>query len=154
MEFLYEGRQYYIGVLSNEERLVEFYENPTEAGANSYYKENEEYSVAANQLFTDHYKFTRKARRLDDVVSKLGWPQPDLIKIDVQGAELDILHGAGNLLRNCGDLIIETQHVEYNIGAPNHDAVVAGLDALGFTLISGFFADNPIDGDSHFRKMR
>lgn len=154
LEFLYEGREYYIGVLSNENRLVDFYENPLEAGANSYYKENEKYSVAASQLFIDDYRFTRRARRLDEVVSELGWPSPNLIKIDVQGAELDILYGAGDLLKTCEDLIVETQHVEYNIGAPGHDDVVTGLETLGFTLVSGFFADNPIDGDSHFRKMR
>jgi Methyltransferase FkbM domain len=39
-----------------------------------------------------------EVRRLDDVLERLGIPQVDFIKLDVEGAELSFLHGASRLL--------------------------------------------------------
>ena len=44
------------------------------------------------------------------------WPAPDLIKMDIQGAEMDVLKGAQDCLKTCKDLIVELQTVEYNKG--------------------------------------
>ena len=38
-EFLYEGYQYHMGVLSDEEKEVDFYQNEYQPGGNSYYRE-------------------------------------------------------------------------------------------------------------------
>ena len=37
--------------------------------------------------------------RLDDAPSRLGVPEPDAVKIDVEGAEQLVVEGAGRLLR-------------------------------------------------------
>jgi len=44
-------------------------------------------------------RVTVEVRRLDDVLETIGWPRVDFIKLDVEGAELSVLHGARQLLR-------------------------------------------------------
>ena len=44
-------------------------------------------------------RVTVEVRRLDDVLERIGWPRVDFIKLDVEGAELSVLNGAGQLLR-------------------------------------------------------
>lgn len=144
---------YNIGVLSDkDDRIIEFYENKIHPGGNSYYRENPKHSNDANILFGKDKIVKKKTSTLDTVVEKRNWPLPDFIKIDVQGSELDILKGATKCLSNCKDVIVELQHVEYNIGAPNKDNVIEYMKQSGFELISNFSNTN-VDGDFHFRKI-
>jgi FkbM family methyltransferase len=46
-------------------------------------------------------------------------PNPDFVKLDVQGAEIDILKGAGDLLDGCSLLLVECPIVPYNLGHRN-----------------------------------
>jgi hypothetical protein len=92
-------------------------------------------------------------RSLDDIVEEKGWPKPDLVKIDVQGAELLILVGAEKTLSECQDIIIEMQHQEYNLGAPQKDIVMVWLDEMGFELVSQIHIGH-VDGDYHFRRRK
>lgn len=149
-EFLYEGENYNINVLSDEEKTVDFYEHPMNPGGNSIYRENIEYNPLADEIYHPNTKFRRLAKRLDTIVQEHHWPQPNLIKIDVQGAELEILKGAGNLLSRCDHLIIEMSKVEYNIGSPKAEEVLSYLNHRGFTMRSEFFSGCEIDGDCHF----
>jgi len=71
-------------------------------------------------------------RRLDILAREHQLPSPDLIKLDVQGAELDVLNGAGAALENCSALIIELSLVQGNEGGPLAAEVIAGIDKLGF----------------------
>lgn len=140
------GLKYHLGVLSDEDnKLIKFYKDPMNLGGNSYYKEN-----------TVHYNETHAmseiSRTLDSVVLENNWPLPDLIKIDVQGAEIDILKGASKCLKNCNDIILEAQHVEYNVGAPGVNEVIDYMRSIGFELIEKFSVGS-IDGDYHFRKV-
>jgi FkbM family methyltransferase len=50
----------------------------------------------ANVTFTERIEVP--IRRLDTMVFELGLPRPDVLKLDVQGAELAILTGSGSLL--------------------------------------------------------
>lgn len=71
-------------------------------------------------------------QRLDTLCAQHGLPAPDLIKLDVQGAELDVLGGAGELLRGCGALIAELSFLASNEGAPLAPRVMSGIEQLGF----------------------
>jgi FkbM family methyltransferase len=71
--------------------------------------------------------------RLDTAVAREQLPAPDLIKIDVQGAELEVLAGAAETLRGAAALVVEVSFVDYNKGGPLAAQVIAAVDRLGFT---------------------
>ena len=152
VEFYYKENNipYHIGLLSDiDNEKIGFFQNVEHPGGNSYYKENTEYSPSANILFPNRIEKT--AMTLDTIVKQKNLPPPDLIKMDVQGAELDILKGAKKALETCQHLILELQHQEYNIGAPFMHEVVRYLDSIGFGLEAASF-DGPggVQGDYHF----
>ena len=145
--YLYKkhGYEYFTGVLSDtDDKEVNYYQNLYNPAGNSYYKENSSFYVNSDIV-------VKKTHKLDTVVWNNNFPYPDLIKIDVQGAELDVLRGAEECLSHASDLIIELQHKEYNIGSPSADEVIQYLKSRGFKLISNFcYTDH--DGDYHFTK--
>ena len=47
------------------------------------------------------------AETLDNIKNKNNLPNPDLIKIDTQGSEIDILKGAKNTLKKCKLIYLE-----------------------------------------------
>jgi FkbM family methyltransferase len=151
-EFLYQeaGVKYNIGLLSDQDgRELGFYENTDYPGGNSYYRENSEFSPAADQLYGESSRRTMTALTLDSVVSIKGFPPPDLIMMDIQGAELDVLHGAKETLKSTTHVILGLQVVEYNKGAPLRDEVILYMHQLGFDCL-GIFCNNGPDGDYHF----
>lgn len=153
-KFLYEqaGLRHFNAVLSNEDnKEVDFYQNLDWFGGNSYYRENPELNQFAETIFNESHIVKKKTRTLDSLVKEHNLPHPDLIKIDVQGAELDVLHGAKETLKHCNDIIVELQHTEYNKGAPHASTVIGFLQEQGFQLISPFVMTKH-DGDYHFRR--
>jgi hypothetical protein len=142
--------KYNIGLLSDQVgKEIGFYENVENPGGNSYYRENSELSPAADLLYPESIRRTLSAVTLDSIVSRRGFPPPDLIKIDVQGAELDVLRGATETLKSVNHVILELQVVEYNKGAPLRDEVILYMHQLGFDCL-GIFCNNGPDGDYHF----
>lgn len=140
------GHRHHIGVLTDHDnKPIKFYKDSMNLGGNSYYKEN---TVHYNETHAIH----EIGKTLDTVAKENNWPFPDLIKIDVQGAELDVLKGAENCLKSCKDIILEAQHVKYNNGAPQVDTVIEYMRNIGFELIAKFNVGD-IDGDYHFRKI-
>jgi FkbM family methyltransferase len=134
-----------IAVLSNVDgKLVDFYEDPNNPGGNSYYKET-------TGAFTDAHKSKRMTMTLDTIAKQNNWQKPDLIKIDVQGAEVDVLKGAAETLSQCKDIILEAQHVDYNEGAPKFEEVKSYLESIGFTL-KAEIVRHEVDGDYHFTR--
>jgi FkbM family methyltransferase len=146
---------YHLGVLSDRDgREVTFHVSPEHPSGNSYYRENSEVNPGAERHFLARDARLVETATLDAVVRANGWPAPDLIKVDVQGAEMDVLKGAQHCLRTCKDLILELQTVEYNRGAPPRDEVIAYVEAQGFALRHGPFRDGGYDGDYHFAAER
>jgi hypothetical protein len=94
----------------------------------------------------------RICRTLDSVVAERGFPLPDLIKIDVQGCEMDIIKGALETLRSAQYLIVELQDTNYNDGAPKADVTLPFIESLGWTCIARKFSDNGPDADYCFRR--
>jgi FkbM family methyltransferase len=151
VEFLYQEQnlKYHIGVLSDSERVVDFYQNDVHPGGNSYYLENVAVNPEVPQYFNESHRRRLRTETLDSVVLSGNFPLPDLIKIDVQGAELDILRGAEYCLSRCNHVILELQVVEYNTGAPLRDTVIAYMAGKGFEC-RGLFSNNGPDGDYYF----
>ena len=139
------GHPYAINVLSDEDdKTVYFYQNDEHPGGNSYYKET-------TGFYKESDKVVKTTKTLDTLVKQNNWPYPDLLKIDIQGAELDMLKGATECLKNCSDIIVECQHKNYNDGAPKINDVKEYLESLGFSFITNFYITD-VDGDYHFRR--
>jgi len=152
-EFLYKekGIEYAIGALGDKQRIVDFYKNTYHPAGNSYYLQNVLVAPETPQYFNESHKIKTGLMPLDTVVKMGNFPAPDLIKIDVQGAEMDIIKGAQETLKTVQHLILELQEVEYNTGAPLREQVIDYLDSIGFTLIKRFSNNGP-DGDYHFKR--
>ena len=70
---------------------------------------------------------------LDQVVTTNS-PGPILLKLDVQGFELEILRGANQLLAKTEVVIIECSLIEYNTGAPLIADVLSFMRDRGFVF--------------------
>jgi FkbM family methyltransferase len=146
---------YHIGVFSDvDDKEITFYKNVTFPGGNSYYMENPQHSSMASVLFENPAnQFKRKTITLDTIRRMKNLPFPDLLKIDVQGCEVDILRGATEILQNVKHLIVELQHVEYNIGAQMCDDSIPIIEAMGFELVTPKFSlSSHADADYHFKR--
>jgi FkbM family methyltransferase len=150
--YIESNHKYHIGLLSSESgKTIDFYQNNTDFGGNSYYRENPAYNPEATFLYDDSKIVKLQSETLDSVVKSKKFNLPDLVKIDVQGAELDVLMGATEVIKSCKHLIIELRHVEYNIGSPERETIIEYLDSIGFENY-GMFCNNGPDADYHFVK--
>jgi FkbM family methyltransferase len=70
--------------------------------------------------------------RLDTLAAREKLPAPDLVKIDVQGAELEVLAGASATLAGASVLVVEVSLVDYNKRAPLMAEVITAVDRIGF----------------------
>lgn len=130
----------HIGILSdvpydNDYKLKFFY-SEDDPGGSSYYKE---IGPKADQIYTkvlvDEPEWLDSLRT--DIIGA------DLIKIDVQGAELDVLEGGRNILYNTPYVIVETRNTEYNQDAPSHQKVHDFLIEVGFELVKEIMNSGP-----------
>ena len=94
---------------------------------NGIYKENTEYTFEPEK---------RICTTLDTLFDE--GDRFDLIKMDVQGAELDILKGGMRTIKKAECLLLEMQMKEYNIGAPMAQDVIIYLADHGFEFIDIF----------------
>jgi FkbM family methyltransferase len=67
--------------------------------------------------------------RIDDVFAGRTF---DFVKIDTQGAELDVLTGGRAVLSKADYILVEVSFVEYNAGGAKAEAVFATLADMGF----------------------
>lgn len=136
---------YYIGPLSDVDgKTVKFYQDNQNPGGNSYYKETTGH-------YNEDHAIMKTAFTLDTVIEYNKWEWPDLIKMDIQGAELDVIKGSPKAFASAKDVILEAQHVDYNEGAPKADEIIAYMKTIGFELVSNF-CKGDVDGDYHFTK--
>lgn len=73
---------------------------------------------------------------LSQVIESVSIPPDSLLKIDVQGYELDVLQGCENLLQRFSYLYIECSFVELYEGQALAYQIIAWLEERGFVLCS------------------
>ena len=138
--------KYNIDVLSDEDdKEVKFYQNDLLPAGNSYYRE-----IGTTNVFLENNFILKKTKKLDSIVKEKEYPYPDLIKIDVQGAELDVIKGSLDVFKHTKLLIIEMQHKEYNLNAPNVNITIKYLNELGWKCIADKLICNEFDADYCF----
>jgi FkbM family methyltransferase len=70
---------------------------------------------------------------LGSVVTKSGRTF-QFLKLDVQGAEIEVLRGLGSRLAEIDVILMEISLVDYNRGAPIVAAMLAEMDKMGFVM--------------------
>jgi len=108
------GKPYDIIALSDKEGIADLYIekiNPTATGA-SLYKENTDWYGEGK------YETVQVNTATLDSRNYFNGEPIDLIKMDIQGAELDVLKGGEKTVKNAKHLLIETSLIQYNQGAP------------------------------------
>lgn len=141
IEFLYNGYNYHIGLLSDKSNITKrFYKNLIHPGGNSYYKENDD------NVFPENIYDEMTTKTLTEVVNNRNFPLPDLVKMDVQGSELDIIKGGIDIINNAKYLICEFQHEDYNKDAPKNTECIEWLENNGWKCIAYLFSQNGGNG--------
>ena len=147
LEELYQKTNvnYNMCCLSNVNDLeVKFYQSDFLFGGNSVFKEKND------KVFPPENFIVKKTITLDTLVEVKNLPYPDLIKMDIQGNELNALKGATNVLKCCSFLILELPDVEYNEGTPQKETVIEYLKSIGFVIFCESFSKNIADSDTCF----
>jgi FkbM family methyltransferase len=118
---------YSICLLSDIEKEVDFYirKNEPRCTGNSIYREN--------TSFYDDDQIIIEKKQTKTLSNLLNNQTFDLIKIDVQGSELDIINGGLDIIKRAKGILMEISLVEYNQNAPTKEFVYDYMDKLGFT---------------------
>jgi FkbM family methyltransferase len=98
---------------------------------------------------------TVEVKALDDFVDAID--APFLLKMDVQGYELEVLRGGRRLLDGDGDLLIECSFRELYAAQPLADEIIAFVRPFGYRLrgvssVSRGADGTPLQGDFFFSR--
>ena len=115
---------YMTALLGKENKEMDYYicDDKQNNHGNGIYKEN------------TNVPFKTIKKRCYTLESLLPTQKFDLIKMDVQGAELDIIQGSPGIIHNAKYLWLELQPHNYNIGAPSAGKVIGYLHQIGFEI--------------------
>lgn len=117
------------------------------------------------QAQQDNFPFTREARRetvqtatLAECIGAAAITGRTLLKLDVQGFELEALQGCDGLLASCAFVYVEVSFVELYVGQALATDIVAFLLARGFALrcvanVSTGRSGKPIQADFLFARV-
>lgn len=115
-------------------------------GESSFLPSNHRVNNGTGHLSTAHnlpFTFTVQVRRLDTLTATMEVQPPQIVKIDVEGSELDVIDGARQTLRDASSIFLETHAFAADL--PDHTfnrLVLQRLNDLGFEIFlkaSAFF---------------
>ena len=117
---------YSICLLSDYEKEVDFYirKNEPRCTGNSIYRENTSF-YDDDQILIEK----KQTQILSKILNKQTF---DLIKIDVQGSEIDIINGGLEIIKESKGILMEISLIEYNKNAPTKEFVYDYMDKIGF----------------------
>lgn len=117
------GFRYFIGVLTSHGGSVRFYKKA--ATGDSIFRENTTHYIEADYV-------EMPSRRLSELVKEHNLKMPDFIKIDVQGAEIEVMNGGLEAIQHAKAILLECPVTQYNIGAPVFDDYLKFMDKIGY----------------------
>ena len=133
------GNLYTISLVGKQNSMAEYFENSKGTG-NSIYRERSRY-------FSSTKSHTKPIRTLDTLMA--GHPAVQMLKLDIQGAELDALMGAERVLESVEVILLEISLINYNEGAPLALDTFSYLNERGFDLFDLIdFTSFPTLGES------
>lgn len=118
---------------------VTFNVHKNHLGGSSLYKESMGTEADGNEI-------TVPIIRIDDILKDKQLDGPYLMKIDVQGAELDALEGARQALLEAEVVVLEVSLFEFMKGAPQFSDVVSYMknrDFVAYDIVLGW--NRPLD---------
>lgn len=117
---------YSISLLSDSEKEVDFYVRKHEprCTGNSIYRENTSFYDDDQVVI-----LKKQTKTLSNILNNKVF---DLIKIDVQGSEIDIINGGLDIFKNAKGVLMEISLVEYNQNAPVKDFVYEYMSKIVF----------------------
>lgn len=128
-------------------------------GINNFYVSNESFNsgVAGLGHSDNRHKFAVSVQTYtgDSLVYSKKYVPPQLIKIDVEGYELEVFNGMKNTLSQYHPIII-FEHSVYRLKERNQskNTVIILLESLGYSVYNQFsnkkITDNDLDNDSDF----
>lgn len=121
------GVDYRICALSDQPgpRIFHRMSNPIKTGS-SFYRENS--SRPSTEISVT-------CQTLDTMLTDQAKSMINLVKIDTQGAEIDIINGGTTLWPNVAAIMMELSLLDYNQSAPSIAEMLQKMDALGFVLL-------------------
>jgi len=134
-----------IGLLGNEDKKVEC-QLHTELNLVNFYEENVELSKVPPSHFVPT---TLQMRKLSTAIKEKNFKLPDLIKMDIQGSELDVIKGSIDIIQHSKVVILELPTLEWNLGAPHKTETIEFMESIGFKNCGEFFR-NPTGADGDF----
>lgn len=91
-------------------------------------------TLDTNNSRTDYEIQKVKSRKLDDFVEKENLPTPTIVKIDVEGAEYDVLKGMNDIFPNIEVVYCEIHHSELDSFNVRYEDITGLLKSKGFEL--------------------
>ena len=125
--------------------LVSALLGPTGGSQVPFYEMETGSSMRAENSNVARHEKLMTTQTLDEAAGQNG--EKLFIKIDVQGAELDVLSGGLKILERCDVVQLETALLPYNEGAPQIAEVFVQMEKWGFSPydFAGFIRPNGID---------
>ena len=140
------GFDFVISVMGPRVRYVDFFASDVTHTGNSVLRENSRHFAAVAPTRTlmrtvDELVAARPgampgaaAAAGNELVTPL-LPGPTILKLDVQGYEVEVLKGATRTLASVDVLLLETSVLPYNRGSPLTADIMAFLGAQGFAVL-------------------
>lgn len=121
-----EGPWHHIVLSDKDDEEIVFYHDG--GTGDTYMPETPEF------MKSNYKETTVKTSRLDTYCKKHSIPLPDMIKIDIQGAELDVLRGCDEIMNYCKLIHCEVpaKGIEFNAGSPTQEEYFDFLESHGF----------------------
>ena len=110
--------------ISDSDKKVSFSENKETMEGNTYIDKSTTYTDAQGTFVVQSYSV--------DSLLQQGYKKPDIIKIDVEGAEYDVLAGAKNTLEKYHPKILLATHDTHLAGVK--DECIHFLEAMGYKI--------------------